>query len=143
MLHEQSVRGKPSKLASSEGLRATHEYELGQGIKPFYLLLCNAYHRWVMTNNEIQSRTASSLKSQDDTTAWAPEIIQNLCLACFYAKYDNPEETDSAATVTMDGQEISSISVSRIVHLEYLPLSDVSLPFTVSALVYDSKDESI
>ena len=44
LFHEQSIRGKMSRYAWSEGLRAAHEFELGKEIQPFNKLLRNSYH---------------------------------------------------------------------------------------------------
>ena len=103
LFHEQSIRGKMSRYAWSEGLRAAHEFELGKDIQPFNKLLRTSYHHWVAVNNEVQARTSLYLQTlEQDSPPWFPEKLQNMCPACFYTK-DDPAETDNAATLTMDG----------------------------------------
>ena len=103
LFHEQSIRGKMSRYAWSEGLRAAHEFELGKVIQPFNKLLRTSYHHWVAVNNEVQVRTSLYLQTlEPNSPPWDLEKLQNMCPACFYTR-DDPAEADDAATLCMDG----------------------------------------
>lgn len=101
-----SVRGKMSRFAWAEGLRAALEKEYIKDIPPFDKLLRNAYHHWVAVDNAVQSSVMAEVEVWDSETGgwhnWQVERPENLCPGCFFTTKD-PADTERVVTLAMDG----------------------------------------
>jgi hypothetical protein len=105
VLHEQAIRGGPSKYAWAAGLRAVHEAYMAKTLPDFYYLLLDAYHHFVAVENGVEARTSEYLQIREKTITgeehpWADEELANSCPACFDFSH---HPADRSVGITIDG----------------------------------------
>ncbi|KAI5812604.1 hypothetical protein BZA77DRAFT_346979 [Pyronema omphalodes] len=105
LLHEQGIRGGPSKYAWAAGLRAVHEMYMAKTLPDFYDLLLDAYHHFVAVENGVEAYTSMYLQTCEraitgDDHSWEDENVANSCPACFDFSH---HPADRSVGITIDG----------------------------------------